>query len=271
MHKLLKHVEQSTIWTDSKLFVLQILAIFEMDMRKLRHDPSELFTRLIQPVVWLIVFGQALAHAHAISTETPYLDYLTPGVLAQNILFVSIFYGIALIWERDMGILHKILVSPAPRVCFVLGRALSAGVRSLFLCVAVYILAYLIHVELKFSFLNTLGVISIVLLGAGVFATFSLIIAAVVKKRERFIGIGQVLTMPLFFASNALYPIETMPHWLQVVSKFNPLSYQVDALRSFMILGETTRFGIGFDFIVTFFVFAALVFIATFVYPRIVN
>lgn len=271
MHKLLQHVERYNIWTNTKLFVLQILAIFEMDMRKLRHDPSELFTRLIQPVVWLIVFGQALAHAHAISTETPYLDYLTPGVLAQNILFVSIFYGIALIWERDMGVLHKILVSPTPRVCFVLGRALSAGVRSLVLCVAVYFLAFLIHVELKFGLLEILGVIAIVILGSGVFATFSLIIASIVKKRERFIGIGQVLTMPLFFASNALYPIETMPQWLQVVSKFNPLSYQVDALRSFMIVGELTRFGIGFDFLVTICVFAVLVFLATKAYPRIVN
>jgi ABC-2 type transport system permease protein len=271
MHKLLKHVERSTIWTNTTLFTQQVLAIFEMDMRKLRHDPSELFTRLIQPVIWLIVFGQALSHAHAISTETPYIDYLTPGVLAQNILFVSIFYGIALIWERDMGVLHKILVSPAPRLCFVLGRALSAGVRCLVLSVAIYILAFLIDVELKFDLVNILGVIAMVLLGAGLFSTFSLIVASIVKKRERFIGIGQVLTMPLFFASNALYPIETMPQWLQVVCKFNPLTYQVDSLRAFMIVGETTRFGIGFDFGVTICVFIGLVYLATLSYPRIVN
>src|SRR5512137_2036217 len=74
-------------------------------------------------------------------------------------------------------------------------------------------------------------------LGAAVFSTFSLIIACLVKTRERFMGIGQVLTMPLFFASNAIYPISMMPDWLQFVSHLNPLTYQVDGLRSLLIAG----------------------------------
>ena len=82
-------------------------------------------------------------------------------------------------------------------------------------------------------------------------------------------GIGQVLTMPLFFASNALYPIDIMPAWIRTLSHWNPLTYQVDALRHFMIVGEPTHFGLGVDFAVGFGVFAILVVIATVIYPKI--
>ncbi len=82
-------------------------------------------------------------------------------------------------------------------------------------------------------------------------------------------GIGQVLTMPLFFASNALYPIEMMPKWLQIVALLNPLSYQVDALRSLMITGEVSSFGYFVDFGVGIIAFSILVIIATRIYPKI--
>src|ERR1700722_9996727 len=89
----------------------QMLAIVETDVRKLRHDPYELLTRMIQPAIWLLIFGQVIAKTKAISTGSlSYLDYIAPGILAQSILFISIFFGIALIWERDMGVLHKIMV-----------------------------------------------------------------------------------------------------------------------------------------------------------------
>ena len=87
------------------------------------------------------------------------------------------------------------------------------------------------------------------MLGSAIFSTFSLIVACIVKSRERFMGVGQVLTMPLFFASNAIYPLSLMPSWLQVVSKVNPLSYQVDALRTLMIVGSSTSFGLSKDFL----------------------
>ena len=238
-------------------------------MRKLRHDPYELFTRMIQPAIWLLIFGQALAKARAIPTNVPYLDFMAPGILAQSILFIAIFYGIALIWERDMGILQKILVSPAPRVCLVLGRAISAGIRSLSQVCAIYVLALLLGIDLRWDPLSLLVVLATALTGAAVFSTFSLIVAAIVKTRERFMGIGQVLTMPLFFASNALYPIEIMPGWIRTLSILNPLTYQVDALRSCMIVGETSHFGLGVDFLVSFLYFFVFVTIATRIYPKI--
>lgn len=248
----------------------QWTAIVEADLRKLRHDPLELFTRMIQPAIWLLIFGQAMAKTKAIPTGSlSYLDFITPGILAQSILFISIFYGIALIWERDMGVLHKILVSPAPRAILVLGRATAAGLRGVSQIFIVYLLALFLGVHLRWEPAAFIGVIAIVMLGGALFSTFSLIVAAIVKKRERFMGVGQVLTMPIFFASNALYPIESMPGWLQFLSHINPLTYQVDALRSFMITGEASVGGLFIDFSFGLLALMLLVAIATRIYPRI--
>lgn len=253
-----------------KLRLEQIAAIIETDLRKLRHDPFELFTRMIQPAIWLLIFGQAMDKARAIPTGSlSYLDFITPGILAQSVLFIGIFYGIALIWERDMGILHKILASPAPRSILVIGRAIAAGVRGVSQVFIIYLIAYLLGVHLNWSPLSFLLVIAMVMLTGAIFSTFSLIVASIVKKRERFMGIGQVLTMPLFFASNALYPITMMPEWLQVVSQLNPLTYQVDALRSLMITGEVSRFGLVTNFTISFLVLGILIAIATRLYPKI--
>jgi len=249
---------------------LQTCAIIEADIRKLRHDPYELFTRMIQPAIWLLIFGQAMAKAKAIPvSENSYLDYLAPGILAQSVLFIAIFYGIALIWERDMGILHKILITPAPRVFLVIGRSIAAGIRSLSQIFIIYLLSMLLGIHLRIEFFAILALILMVMLGGAIFSTLSLIVACIVKKRERFMGIGQVLTMPLFFASNALYPIDLMPSWLKTLSIINPLTYQVDALRFLMITGETSHFGLGLDFCVSIFTYWVLLMIATPLYPKI--
>jgi len=227
------------------------MVIAELEARKLRHDPTELITRAVQPALWLLVFGQVAGRVKAFSSgDMRYQDFMTPGILAQSVLFISIFYGISVLWERDLGILHKFLVTPTPRTALVLGKALSAGVRGLSQSVVIYALALLIHVKLNWNPLALLGVLVIVLLGASIFSTFSLVIAVLVKTRERFMGIGQVMTMPLFFASNAIYPIDIMPPWLQVVSKGNPLSYEVDALRTLMLHGGPSVFGLWVDFAV---------------------
>ncbi len=252
-------------------FFNKTFVIAELELRKLRHEPTDLFTRAVQPVLWLLIFGQVLSRIRAIPTgNVSYLDFMSPGILAQSVLFISIFYGIAIIWERDLGIVHKFLASPTPRGALVLGKSLSAGLRGLSQAVIIYILALILGVKVNWSPLALLGVLAVVLLGAALFSTFSLIIACLVKTRERFMGIGQVMTMPLFFASNAIYPISMMPNWLQVISRGNPLSYEVDALRALMLAGGTSTFGVGLDFLVLVLVSAALIFIASLAYPKVV-
>ena len=252
-------------------FFEKTAAITEIEIRKLSHDPIELITRAVQPTLWLVVFGQVFTQIRAIPTgDLRYLDFMTPGILAQSVLFVAIFYGIAVIWERDLGILHKFLVSPTPRVALVLGKALSAGVRGLSQALIIFVLAFVMGVEINWNPFAMLGVLLAVVLGAAFFSTFSLILASFLKTRERFMGIGQVLTMPLFFASNAIYPTAIMPTWLQAIAHINPLSYEVDALRGLMLVKGVSTFGIGTDFAVLFLTTAIVVLIGARVYPRVV-
>jgi ABC-2 type transport system permease protein len=254
------------------LFVYKTYVVAELEIRRLKHDPTELVTRAVQPALWLLIFGEVFARARAIPTgNVPYLDFMAPGILAQSVLFVAIFSGIALIWERDLGVIHKLFVSPTPRAALVMGKALSAGVRSFSQVVIVYTLAVLLGVRMNWSPLALLGVAVTVLTGAACFGTLSLIIASLVRTRERFMGIGQLLTMPLFFASNAIYPLAIMPPWLLAVARVNPLSYQVDLLRALMIPAGESAFGVGTDFLVLASSTVILVAIAARVYPRVVT
>lgn len=253
-------------------FVAKTLVIAELEARKLRHDPTDLILRTAQPLLWLLVFGQVLARMRAIPTgEVRYLDFLAPGILAQSVLFIAIFSGITIIMERDLGIVHKFLVTPTPRAALVLGKALAASLRGVAQAIVVFLVALLIGVRVNPNPLALLGVVVVVVLGACCFATFSLVIACLVKRRERFMGIGQLLTMPLFFASNAIYPITVMPPWLQTVARINPLSYQVDALRALMLADGASVSGIGIDIAVLLGVTAVLVALAGRLYPRVVT
>jgi ABC-2 type transport system permease protein len=203
--------------------------------------------------------------------NTPYLDFIAPGILAQSVLFVAIFYGINVIWERDLGIVQKFLASPTPRAALVLGKGFSAGIRTLSQSVIVYSLSALLGVKLNWNPLALLNVLILVVLAATLFSTFSLIIACIVKTRERFMGIGQVLTMPLFFASNAIYPTAIMPGWLKVISHLNPLTYVVDALRTCMLEGSSSSFGLSLDYAVILSATIILVFVGAKLYPRLAS
>jgi ABC-2 type transport system permease protein len=158
----------------------------------------------------------------------PYLAFLAPGIIAQSALFISIFYGIQIIWDRDAGILAKLMVTPAPASALVTGKAFAAGVRSVAQVVGVLVLAYLMGIHMTWNPLRILAAMGVVMLGSAFFACLSMTLAGLVRNRDRLMGIGQAITMPLFFASNALYPVAVMPDWLRWLSRVNPLSYEVD-------------------------------------------
>ncbi|MDI5966789.1 ABC transporter permease [Streptomyces sp. SL13] len=207
-----------------------------VELQKLRHDRTELYTRAVQPALWLLIFGETFTRIHAIPTPgVPYLDYLAPGIIAQSAMFIAIFYGIMIIWERDAGVLTKLLVTPTPRAALITGKAFAAGVKSVIQAVVVVVLAAILGVSLTWNPLKLLGVVVAVILGSAFFSCLSMSIAGIVLTRDRLMGIGQAITMPLFFASNALYPVAVMPGWLQVLSRINPLSYEVDALRGLLL------------------------------------
>jgi ABC-2 type transport system permease protein len=221
-----------------------------VELQKLRHDRTELFTRAIQPVLWLVIFGETFNRIHDIPSDgVPYLDFLAPGVIAQSGMFIAIFYGIQIIWERDAGVLTKLLVTPTPRSALIFGKSFAAGVRSLAQVVVVLVLSVILGVTLTTNPLDIIGSFAIVMLGAAFFSCLSMTIAGIVLKRDRLMGVGQMITMPLFFASNALYPVSVMPGWLRVLSHINPLSYEVSALRG-MLIGTSANLLLDFGVMV---------------------
>jgi ABC-2 type transport system permease protein len=249
-------VVRPVVWADARptrgltLLVSRIATFCLVELQKLRHDRTELLTRAIQPILWLVIFGKTFSRIRAIPTgKVPYLDYLAPGIIAQSALFVAIFYGIQIIWERDAGVLTKLLVTPTPRAALVAGKAFAAGIRAIAQAIVVIIVAALLGVSMSWNPLKLLGVIVIVVLGAAFFSCLSVTIAGLVLKRDRLMGIGQAITMPLFFASNALYPVSIMPTWLRDISHANPLSYEVAGLRG-LLLGLPTNYWLDFGVLI---------------------
>jgi ABC-2 type transport system permease protein len=207
-----------------------------VELQKLTHDRSELLTRMVQPALWLLIFGQTFSRLHVIDTgDVPYLAFLAPGIIAQSALFISIFYGIQIVWDRDAGILAKLMVTPAPASALITGKSFAAGVRSVAQVVGVLLIAYLMGIHLTANPLRILAAMAVVVLGSAFFACLSMSLAGLVRNRDRLMGIGQAITMPLFFASNALYPVDVMPQWLRWLSAINPLSYEVNALRALLL------------------------------------
>ncbi|MFD7639254.1 ABC transporter permease [Kitasatospora sp. NPDC059795] len=224
----------------------RVVAMCAVELQKLRHDRTELYTRAVQPALWLLIFGETFTRLKAIPTGgIPYLDYLAPGIIAQSAMFVAIFYGIMIIWERDAGVLTKLLVTPTPRAALVTGKAFAAGVKAVVQAAVVVVLAALLGVGMTANPLRLAGVAVAVILGSAFFSCLSMTIAGIVLTRDRLMGIGQAITMPLFFGSNALYPVDLMPGWLQAVSRANPLSYQVDALRG-LLIGTPSHLALDF-------------------------
>jgi ABC-2 type transport system permease protein len=251
-------------------FVRNVFVMMELELRRLRHDRMELYTRAIQPVLWLVIFAPIMGSIKAIPTGSiPYIDYIVPGVLIQSTTMVAIFFGLTLIFERESGILKKLLVTPTSRYTIVIGRSLSAGVRALFQVLIIVPFALVMGVVfLPNPLFFTLAVLIIFFSSAG-FAALSIFIAAFLKARERFQAIGQAITFPLFFASNSLYPISLMPPALQTFSLYNPMTYIVDAVRSLLISGDLTNLPVD---LVAMSVFVGLMFfLASMSFKRIIQ
>jgi len=236
-----------------------------VEWRKLKHNQLDLLTRSVQPLLWLFVFGTALENLHAVPTGgISYRAYIAPGIMAQAAMFVAIFFGLAVIWERDVGQLQRLLATPLPRSALVLGKAAGASTRALVQAVLLLVVIAITGIGLRWRVVGVAGALVLLAIGTAAFACMSMTIASLVKERERFMGIGQLVMMPLFFASSALYPLAVMPGWLHVVARVNPLTYEVEGLRGFLLGGGHP----GLDLLVTvgwLIVFATA---ATRAYPK---
>jgi ABC-2 type transport system permease protein len=238
------------------------------ELRKLRHDHLDIFTRSVQPLLWLFIFGTALRHNQALAGgSSDYRAYLAPGVMAQAALFVAIFFGLGVIWDRDVGQLQRLLATPLPRLGIVLGKATGAAIRALAQAVVLLVVIAVAGISIRWSVQGVVGAVTLLLLGTAAFACLSMILASLVRTRERFMGIGQLVVMPIFFASSALYPLALMPAWLRAVAHANPLTYEVHGMRQ-LLLGISVGGTLWVDFAVAIGFLVVMAVIAAKTYPR---
>src|SRR5437660_1776839 len=177
----------------------------------------------------MLIFGETFTRIRAIPTgNRPYIDFLAPGIMAQSALFIAIFYGIQIIWERDAGMLNKLLATPTPRAALITGKAFAAGIRGLAQVIVILALSAILRVNLDWNPIHLVAAALVVVVSAGFFACLSMVLAGLILSRESLMGVGQMITMPLFFASSALYPVHLMPVWVQALTGINPLTYEVD-------------------------------------------
>jgi ABC-2 type transport system permease protein len=243
-------------------------AMAQSEMRKLRHDHLDIFTRAVQPLLWLFIFGTALRSNRSLTLGAlDYRAYLAPGVMAQAAMFIAIFFGLAVIWERDVGQLQRLLATPLPRTAIVLGKAAGACVRALVQALLLLAVLAATGIGVRWTAAGVIGTLAMLMLGTAAFACMSMLLAAGVKDRERFIGIGQLIMMPLFFASSALYPLRVMPGWLHLIARVNPLTYEVQGLRQ-MLVGVGGAGEVWLDFLVVAGFFAVMLLAATRAYPK---
>jgi ABC-2 type transport system permease protein len=225
----------------------------------------------IQPALWLIIFGSGfsrLAGATKLPVGMTFQVFLFPGIIAQTMLFTSMFMGISVIWDREFGFLKEIMVAPISRGSIFLGKMLGNSTDAIIQGVITFLLGFIIQVPLNLL-LFALALPLMIMITFGL-VCIGLAIASSMGSLESFGVIQSFVTLPLFFTSGALFPLTIVPSWLQTVGYFNPLTYGVDALRAIVIGAspDYTLFPIYIDLLVVFAFDGFMIALGTYLFSR---
>jgi ABC-2 type transport system permease protein len=212
-----------------------VYAIWYREIIRFLKDRSRWFGFIAQPLLYLFLIGYGIAHSMTFrsgpaAAHVNYLSFMYPGILGMSILFTSIFSGVGIIWDREFGFLKEVLVAPVPRWAVAVGKA--AGIATIVLVQSAVLLglAPVAGIGLGVAMvLKVLGVAALLGFGLG---SFGIAIAARMQSMEGFQFVMNVLTMPMFFLSGAMYPLKGLPVWLSVLTHIDPLAYGVDGLRN---------------------------------------
>jgi ABC-2 type transport system permease protein len=247
--------------------------VYWRDMIRFFRFKTLLFSSLLQPALWLAFFGIAMAsNFDRLFTGIPvppgvhsvgYLTFMGAGVIAMTTLFTSLFSGIVILFDKNWGLMREILASPMRRGSIIIGLGLSGATKSLIQAAIIMGFGLLIGVSFFAGFtpvqtlVSVLGILAFVAVFALGFIFLSAAIAVSMESPEGLQGIITLLTMPIFFASNALYPVNAFPEALKIASFYNPLTYLINGIRYFAIgdrfiaLGTVYRFT-PMDIVVSF-------------------
>ena len=221
-----------------------IYVLWLRQLKKYARSKSRIIGSLGQPLLFLFALGYGLGPVFRKAGQGNYIEFLTPGVIAMTILFTSIFSGIEIIWDRQFGFLKETLVAPVSRFNIMVGRTLGGATVATLQGILVFLISLAFGfrpVNLFFSPLILLVMILIALL----FTALGTAIASVLEDMHGFQLIMNFLVMPLFFLSGALFPLEGLPKTIGTITRFNPLTYGVDALRGSFT--NTFHFGLLSD------------------------
>jgi ABC-2 type transport system permease protein len=213
---------------NSELRAIKI--VWRRELIRFRADRIRMITSLVQPLLFLFVLGaglQGLAKSgtHGVDLKT----FIYPGILCIAVMFTAMFSAASFVWDREFGFLREMMVAPVRRSSIVIGKCLGGATVASFQGVIVICLAGLVHVP--YAPLLILGILGLQLLLAFSITAFGVMIAVRIKQMQSFMGVMQMVMMPMFFISGALFPVSGLPGWLTVLNRIDPLTYAVDPMR----------------------------------------
>jgi ABC-2 type transport system permease protein len=209
-----------------------VSVVWRRELIRFRTDRLRAITSLVQPVLFLFVLGTGLSTlaSHGLPAGVDFKTFIYPGVLAMSVLFTSIFSAASIVWDREFGFLREMLVAPVRRWAIVVGKCLGGATVATFQGLIFLALAGVAHVPYDPLLLLTL--VGELLLLSFTLTAFGVMMAARIKQIQAFMALTQLLVLPLFFLSGALYPLNGLPTWLTVLTRIDPLTYIVDPMRS---------------------------------------
>ena len=207
-----------------------IKIVWRRELIRFRSDRIRIVTSLVQPLLFLFVLGsglQGLARAgtHGVALKT----FIYPGILCIAVMFTAMFSAASIVWDREFGFLREMMVAPIRRSSIVIGKVLGGATVASFQGVIVICLAGLVHVPYDPPLI--IGIFALQLLLAFAITAFGVMIAVRIKQMQSFMGVMQMIVMPMFFISGALFPVAGLPGWLAVLNRLDPLTYAVDPMR----------------------------------------
>lgn len=211
------------------------------DIKRFWRDTPRRVGAFIQPLIYLFLLGTGLQAAFKVfgGGDTKYILFMFPGILGMTVLFTSVFSAISILWDREFGFLKEVLVSPVPRSSVAFGKIIGGATQAM---IQGTILLVLMFFPFMYGFsvdtlLKALALIPLTLLLALGMTSIGVAIAANMKSMEGFPMVMNFLLLPLFFLSGAMFPLQGLPGWMNVLTKLNPLSYGVDMLRGICLKG----------------------------------
>ena len=203
--------------------------VWRRELVRFSRDRTRMLTGLVQPLLFLFVLGTGLSSLVARGTDLDFRTFLYPGIVAISVLFTATFAGISLVWDREWGFLREMMVAPVRRSSIVVGMSLGGATIASLQGLIVLALAPL--ADVPYDPVLLLGLLALMLLLAFTVTASAVLAASRIKQLQAFTAVMQMLVMPLFFLSGALFPLSGLPTWLNVLNRLDPLTYAVDPMR----------------------------------------